>query len=73
MCVFGIDGGAVGHAIVLCAAGVDDDGSLVAAIRRRCRARLPSYMVPTMCRVMPALPRNANGKVDEAALRAMLD
>ena len=73
VCVFGIDGGADGHHIVLCFAGDDQDGTLLAAVRRRCRARLPSYMLPALYRVMPALPHNANGKVDEAALRAMLD
>jgi len=30
--------------------------------------RLPNYMVPTEIRVVPALPTNANGKIDRAAL-----
>ncbi|MFT4512108.1 MAG: acyl-CoA synthetase (AMP-forming)/AMP-acid ligase II [Planctomycetota bacterium] len=72
VCVFGIDGGADGHHIVLCFAGDIDDEDLLAAVRRRCRARLPSYMLPKTFRVMSSLPHNANGKVDESALRAML-
>ncbi|MFT7537788.1 MAG: acyl-coenzyme A synthetase/AMP-(fatty) acid ligase, partial [Hyphomicrobiaceae bacterium] len=59
--------------IVLCFAGDVDDADLLASVRRRCRARLPSYMLPTTFRVVATLPHNANGKIDEAALRAMLD
>ncbi|MGK0153903.1 MAG: acyl-CoA synthetase (AMP-forming)/AMP-acid ligase II [Neolewinella sp.] len=73
VCVFGLDGGAAGHHIVLCFAGDVDDADLLASVRRRCRARLPSYMLPTTFRVVATLPHNANGKIDEAALRAMLD
>jgi acyl-coenzyme A synthetase/AMP-(fatty) acid ligase len=29
-------------------------------------------MVPAVVRVVPGLPHNANGKVDEAALRALV-
>lgn len=39
-----------------------------AALRRRLTGELPSYMVPTQFVELPALPRNANGKVDRAAL-----
>ena len=72
VCVFGIDGDADGHHIVLCLAGDPADDALLAAVRRRCRARLPSYMVPAVVRVVAELPRNANGKVDVGALRALL-
>jgi acyl-coenzyme A synthetase/AMP-(fatty) acid ligase len=57
---------------VLCCAGDVADAELPERIRRRCRARLPSYMQPAVLRVLPALPHNRNGKVDEGALRAML-
>jgi acyl-CoA synthetase (AMP-forming)/AMP-acid ligase II len=70
--VFGEDGGVDGHRIVLCCAGDVADAELPERIRRRCRARLPSYMQPAVLRVLPALPHNRNGKVDEGALRAML-
>ena len=71
--VFGVDdgphGGADGHRIVLCCSGDAADTNLRAAIVRRCRARLPSYMQPAVVVVLPALPHNQNGKVDEPALR----
>lgn len=67
--VFGVDGGADGHRIVLCCSGDAADAGLRAAILRRCRARLPSYMQPAVVVVLPALPHNQNGKVDEALLR----
>ncbi len=68
--VFGEPGGADGHRIVLCVSGDATDGELLERVRRRCRAQLPSYMVPAAVHVLPALPHNPNGKVDEAALRA---
>lgn len=70
--VFGEDGGADGHRIVLCVAGDPADLQLRDRLQRRCRARLPSYMQPAACHVLAALPHNQNGKVDEAALRRSL-
>ncbi len=35
-----------------------------------CRGRLPAYMVPDIVEFCPALPRNANGKIDRARLAA---
>lgn len=70
--VFGLDGGAEGHRIVLVVAGDPADDALCQRVQRQCRARLPSYMQPTFVRVLPALPHNQNGKVDEAALRATM-
>ncbi|MBX3464484.1 MAG: AMP-binding protein [Planctomycetes bacterium] len=71
--VFGLDGGADGHRIVLVLAGDPGDAGLREQVLRRCRARLPSYMQPALVRVLPSLPHNANGKVDEGALRATMD
>ena len=70
--VLGIDGQADGHRIIACVAGATDDLELRARIERRCRARLPSWMRPAVVCVLPSLPHNPNGKVDEAALRAHL-
>ncbi|MBL9078626.1 MAG: AMP-binding protein [Planctomycetes bacterium] len=70
--VYGVDGGADGHRIVLVCTGDAGDAGLADRVRRQCRARLPSYMQPAVVRVLPALPHNQNGKVDEAALRASM-
>jgi acyl-coenzyme A synthetase/AMP-(fatty) acid ligase len=47
-------------------------GALVAEaeLRAGLRARLPEYLVPSACVRLEALPRRANGKLDEAALPA---
>jgi len=70
--VLGLDGGADGHRIALVFVGDPDDDELLDAVRRRCRSRLPSYMMPQVFQAMRALPHNPNGKVDEAALRRTL-
>jgi acyl-CoA synthetase (AMP-forming)/AMP-acid ligase II len=67
--VFGEDGGEQGHRIVLCAQGDERDDDLPQRILRQCRARLPAYMVPSLVRVLAALPHNQNGKVDVPKLR----
>ncbi|MFP1628966.1 amino acid adenylation domain-containing protein, partial [Streptomyces sp. 5K101] len=51
---------------------VPADGATVdpAALRAHAAAALPSYMVPSACVVLDALPLNSNGKVDRKALPA---
>lgn len=71
-CVFGLDGGADGHRIVLCLAGDPEDRELLRLVQRRCRARLPSYMLPSIVRVFASLPYTANGKVDVPCLTAIV-
>jgi amino acid adenylation domain-containing protein len=44
-----------------------------AALDALCRQALPSYMIPSRYHRMPDLPLNANGKVDRAVLRAMVE
>ncbi|MBM4061045.1 MAG: AMP-binding protein [Planctomycetes bacterium] len=69
---FGTDGGADGHRIVLVVAGDPADRDLVQRLASRCRQRLPSYMLPATILVRRELPHNPNGKLDDAALRALL-
>jgi non-ribosomal peptide synthase protein (TIGR01720 family) len=47
-----------------------DAGLLATALREYLSERLPAYMVPASLMVVDALPLNANGKVDLAALPA---
>ncbi|WP_240800646.1 AMP-binding protein [Streptomyces sp. ICN441] len=42
------------------------------ALREALHRRLPPYMVPARLAALPTLPLNRNGKVDRAALRALL-
>jgi acyl-CoA synthetase (AMP-forming)/AMP-acid ligase II len=71
--VLGVDSPADGHRIILCLAGAAAKEGLREAVLRRCRARLPSYMVPAVVLVLHHLPHNANGKVDDSKLRVMLE
>jgi acyl-coenzyme A synthetase/AMP-(fatty) acid ligase len=52
--------------------GDPKDGGLIPAVLRRCRQRLPSYAQPAEVVVVAEFPLNANGKVDESALRATM-
>ncbi|MFI7503317.1 amino acid adenylation domain-containing protein [Streptomyces sp. NPDC049687] len=49
--------------------GRTDGAGLEAALRDHCAQRLAPYLVPARIRVLPALPRTANGKTDRAAVR----
>ena len=57
----------LGQAVVAVLAG---DGAAEDALRARLRSELPSFMQPARYLWRPALPRNANGKLDRAAIRA---
>lgn len=72
----------VGQAVALVAAGPSLALAVVAAtgadfadtagLRAGLAARLPDYMVPAQIRQFDALPLNVNGKIDRAALGALL-
>ncbi|MFF3720894.1 amino acid adenylation domain-containing protein [Streptomyces erythrochromogenes] len=49
---------------------LDEQPELAAEIKQFAAAALPGYMVPSAVVVLPALPLNANGKVDRRALPA---
>ena len=63
---FGIADEAQGQAIVLVLGG---DPAQEAALRARMKRDLPNFMQPSHIAWARALPRNANGKLDRAALR----
>lgn len=58
----------LGQAIVVVASG---DGSREDELRERLRRELPGFQQPARYVWMAALPRNANGKLDRAGLKAM--
>ena len=57
----------LGQAIVVVLAG---DAAGEVALRARLRRELPSFMQPQRCLWRDELPRNANGKLDRAAIAA---
>ena len=59
----------LGQAIVVVARG---DGAREADLRARLRRDLPSFQQPTRYEWCAELPRNANGKLDRAAIKAEL-
>jgi amino acid adenylation domain-containing protein len=61
----GDDGAMRLHAWAVVRAGAEADA---AALRGWLRERLPAYMVPSTVTFLPALPLNANGKIDRRAL-----
>jgi O-succinylbenzoic acid--CoA ligase len=59
--------GQVGHAAVVTRKPLAEEG-----LREHCRARLAGFKVPRRFVLVDALPRNAAGKLDRAALRRLL-
>ncbi|GGA40266.1 acyl-CoA ligase (AMP-forming), exosortase A system-associated [Sphingomonas psychrolutea] len=64
---FGVPDVRLGQAIVVVARG---DGTREADLRARLRRDLPSFQQPSRYEWRAELPRNANGKLDRAALKA---
>jgi acyl-coenzyme A synthetase/AMP-(fatty) acid ligase len=62
----GVPDARLGQAIVLVLRG---DAAREADLRARLRRDLPSFMQPARYDWRDALPRNANGKLDRAALK----
>ncbi len=47
---------------------VDETNALIAELKTRLQQSLPDFMLPNAFVIVPALPRNANGKIDRRAL-----
>lgn len=59
----------LGQAIVVVARAHGEPAAAETAVRARLRGDLPSFMQPSRYDWRSALPRNANGKLDRAAIR----
>ena len=64
----GVPDARLGQAIVVVARAIGDTVEAEARLRERLRRELPSFMQPMRYEWMTALPTNANGKLDRAAL-----
>jgi len=74
-CVLGLQDPVWGervHAVLAVGGGDADPQALTGAAEQACRAALSRYKVPKTWTVLTALPANAIGKVDKAALRAIV-
>ena len=69
---FGVPDARLGQAIVVVARACGDPALSEEALRARLRRDLPSFMQPARYDWRDTLPRNANGKLDRAALKAEL-
>jgi acyl-coenzyme A synthetase/AMP-(fatty) acid ligase len=69
---FGVPDARLGQAIVVVARAIGDPAEAEGALRARLRRDLPSFMHPSRYDWRDQLPRNANGKLDRAALKAAL-
>jgi acyl-coenzyme A synthetase/AMP-(fatty) acid ligase len=67
---FGVPDDRLGQAIVVVARAASAPGTTEQRLRDRLRRDLPSFMQPARYEWRDALPRNANGKLDRAALRS---
>ncbi|MEO7691628.1 MAG: acyl-CoA ligase (AMP-forming), exosortase A system-associated [Sphingomonas sp.] len=66
----GVADARLGQAIVVVARASGDAADAEARLRERLRRDLPSFMQPARYAWRADLPRNANGKIDRAALKA---
>lgn len=68
----GVPDETLGQAIAVIAAPAGDEPEPTQAVLEYCRREMPAYMVPGRILWRESLPRNANGKLDRAALSAAL-
>ena len=70
--VFGVPDERLGQAIVVVARAIGDPAAIEQGLRDRLRRDLPNFMQPARYDWRDELPRNANGKIDRAALKREL-
>ncbi|TPG18642.1 acyl-CoA ligase (AMP-forming), exosortase A system-associated [Sphingomonas koreensis] len=68
----GVPDARLGQAIVVVARAIGDVAAAEQSLRTRLRRDLPSFMQPARYDWRDTLPRNANGKLDRAAIKAKL-
>ncbi|MGH7918342.1 MAG: class I adenylate-forming enzyme family protein [Candidatus Dormibacteraceae bacterium] len=66
--VVGVPDPLLGEAVLLCVTARQDAELTERAVRAHCAARLDSFMQPAQVRIVAALPRTDNGKVDKRRL-----
>ncbi|MDF0543307.1 acyl-CoA ligase (AMP-forming), exosortase A system-associated [Sphingobium sp. H39-3-25] len=64
----GVPDARLGQAVRLLLRAAGDSTGLEAAVRTHLKRELPNFMQPHDVRILPAFPRNPNGKLDRVAL-----
>jgi amino acid adenylation domain-containing protein len=68
--VVAVDTGGFEGATICCAYSLEEGTSVdIPELRKRLGSLIPSYMIPAAWLCLPALPQNANGKIDRKNLR----
>ncbi|MGH8501149.1 MAG: acyl-CoA ligase (AMP-forming), exosortase A system-associated [Gammaproteobacteria bacterium] len=67
-CAVGVPHPVLGQAIAVVAVAADEGTEPSKALFEACKARLPTYMLPSHIEWRSALPRNPNGKIDRSLL-----
>ena len=68
----GVPDDRLGQAIIVVARAVGDPAAVEQRVTARLRAELPNFMQPAQFEWRTTLPRNANGKLDRAAIKRKL-
>jgi amino acid adenylation domain-containing protein len=67
-----VEGDGMEARLIACVVPVGERSPPLLAVKKHCAERLPRYMIPDEVRVLDALPRTGNGKVDRRSLTARM-